>query len=96
MVLLCTPLVIIHTCVGVSAQPRDASFLLAWVMCLSGGLVMTLVLSGGEGDGDEGLRRIGASRLRFNLQPLMTQRDFVNSYYYIKVVTDQVRYISVV
>lgn len=41
-------------------------------------------------DNEGGLRRIRASRLRFNLQPLMTQRDYVNSYYYVKLVTDQV------
>lgn len=41
--------------------------------------------------GDEdGVRRIKASRLRFNLQPLTTQRDFVNSYYYVKVATEMV------
>ncbi|CAM9450914.1 unnamed protein product, partial [Hapterophycus canaliculatus] len=41
-------------------------------------------------DGEEdGVRRIIASRLRFNMQPLNTQRDFVNSYYYVKLVTDK-------
>lgn len=41
--------------------------------------------------GDEdGVRRIMASRLRFNMQPLTSQRDYVNSYYYVKVATDMV------
>ncbi|CBJ30169.1 conserved unknown protein [Ectocarpus siliculosus] len=39
--------------------------------------------------GEDGVRRIVASRLRFNMQPLRTQRDFVNSHYYVNFVTNQ-------
>lgn len=51
--------------------------------------LLLLALDHSSGD-EDGIRRIKASRLRFNMQPLTTQRDYVNSYYYVKVATDMV------
>lgn len=59
---------------------------LSCVYCVSC-TCMYLTVFSGEADGT---RRIVASRLRFNLQPLGSQRDYVNSYYYVKLVTDKV------
>ncbi|CAM9577124.1 unnamed protein product [Discosporangium mesarthrocarpum] len=42
-----------------------------------------------DGEDELGLRRIQASRLRFNMQPLASQRDYVNSFFYIKTITNR-------
>lgn len=68
-------------CLNCSAPYRSFAFFLSPV-------VASFLLSS-SGD-EDGVRRIKASRLRFNMQPLATQRDFVNSYYYVKVATDLV------